>query len=145
MPKKKYCVTDSDYNHARFYLADKLRDYGIQFAEEVSIASARDEFITVTDGGEKKGRANRLNSWCEKYLNGHEWRKLKAAIRKRRERWGNHEAKSIMITVEAHKLLSGIAKRDNVTFSEVLEYVLLRTANSTRRIPPRSLRRRPLQ
>jgi len=142
MPRKKYCVADSDYTHARFYLADKLRNYGIQFAEEVSIVNASDEFFALTGDGERKGRANRLNSWCEKYLNGHEWRKLKTAIRKRRERWGhNNDTKSITISPEAHKLLSRIAERDNVTFSEVLESVLLKTANSARRIPRRSLRR----
>ena len=136
MPRAKYKVNAADYTHACFYLGDKLRNQDFEFSHEASATDARSDYFEIVHAGQRKGRAERLNTWCEKYLIGSEWLKLKTAIRKRRERWERHDQiKTISISAKAHKLLAKIAERDDVTFSEILEHVLLKTAKSAARVP----------
>ena len=114
-----------------FYLVDKLQTQLLEVALQLSSAEAKAEYFGIVHGGQRKGRAERLKAWCEKYLTKAEWLKLKSAVRKRRERWAMHdEVKTITISLKAHQLLSRIATRDNVTFSDVLERVLGKAANS---------------
>ncbi len=127
MPRAKYQVTDRDYTHVSAYLSDKLQLQAIDIRGNVSPSEARREFLDVIHAGQRKGRADRLNAWCEQYLPTAEWKKLKTAVRKRRERWDRHDQlKTITISAKAHRLLVKLAGRDGITFSEVLEQRLER-------------------
>ena len=122
MPRAKYQVTDRDYTHVSAYLSDKLQLQSIDIRGDASLSVARRDLLEVAHSGQRKGRAERLNAWCEQYLPTAEWSKLKTATRKRRERWERHDQlKTITISAKAHRLLLRIANRDGVTFSEALE------------------------
>ena len=133
MPRPRYRITAEDFLHAEFCLSARIRSYRIKFAKGVASIDARDEYdIAVRTTGKKQG-LDLLNTWCEKYLTGAEWTKLKSAIRKRRERFRRgDEQKTVTITAKAHRLLKRLSKRDNVTFSEILEHYLGNAVNSSR-------------
>lgn len=138
MARARYTIIDSDYTHACAYIEDKLQKQEFAFCRERSIDTAKAELFQIVHSSQRKGRADRLNEWCEKHLAKADWLKLKVGIRKRRERWARHdELKTVAISAKAHQLLTKIAKRDNVTFSEVLEHLLARAANSAGNIPKR--------
>jgi macrodomain Ter protein organizer (MatP/YcbG family) len=133
MPRAKYRITEEDFVHASFYLGRKLQTHDIEFADDVSPPEAKQDFSQATQHKRKQVRVQETNAWCEKYLNRKEWERLKTAIRKRRERWSRYnDLKSITISARAHQLLSNLAKRDEVTFSEVLEHYLAKGMNSGR-------------
>ena len=142
MPRPRYRITAEDFLHAEFCLSLRIRSYRIKFAKGVASIDARDEYdIAVRTTGKKQG-LDLLNTWCEKYLTGAECTKLKSAIRKRRERYRRGDKqKTVTITAVAHRLLLQLSKRDNVTFSEILEHYLGNAVNSNRG-RPRSHRRR---
>ncbi len=130
MPRTKYQITADDCQHARFYLSGKLRNYDIEIDD---YAKAEKDYQEATLAKGRKKEAELLNAWAEKYLASEEWHKLKAAIRKRRQRWEHYgEQKTITISTKAHKLLNRIAERDQVTFSEVLEHYLSKAIRSSR-------------
>lgn len=140
MARAKYTITDADYTHACGYIEDKLQKYEFGFCQQRSIDSARSDLFEIVHSSQRKGRADRLNEWCEEHLTSGDWLKLKVGIRKRRERWARHEQlKTVAISAKAHRLLAGIAKRDSVTFTEVLEHLLAKAANSATRIPKRKV------
>ena len=133
MPREKYSITAADEFHATFYLGDKLRRRDLRFPEAVLHSSAESEFRTALDTKDSLVRIAALNSWCERYLSDADRGKLKVAVRKRRERWHrSDETKTITISARAHKVLTQISKRDNVTFSQALEHYLGKAPNSAR-------------
>lgn len=143
MSRPKYQVTETDFNHACSYISSKLQNLEFELSKEASTTDAKSDYFEAIQGGSRKARSERLNAWCEKYLSSKEWRRLIAAIRKRRERWTRHDqVKSISISEKAHKLLVKVSERDDVTFSEVLEYVLAKTANSSVRVPSKPAKRK---
>ena len=140
MARAMYTITDSDYTHACAYIEDKLQKQEFAFCHKRSMDTARSELFDIVHSSQRQWRAEQLNEWCEKHLGKADWLKLKVGIRKRRERWARHdELKSVAISAKAHRLLTSISKRDSVTFSEILEHLLLRAANSASRIPKRKV------
>jgi len=127
-------------NHAQsqilhhFYIGDRLRNWRIDYIEEAH-GDPEGDFYKAVDQSKHKpaARVANLNAWCEKYLPTEEWTKLKHAIRKRRqrdERYG--EQTTVTISTEAHKYLSRVAERDDVTLSEAVEYYLGKAWSNTR-------------
>ena len=125
----------------RFTLAT---DYGIvisDFSTPTSMRQRKVIFRTVVDAKTTHARIAALNSWCKKYLSDADRGKLKVAVRKRRERWRRgDEKKTITISAKAHKVLTQISKRDNVTFSQALENYLGKALNSARGTSNRRLK-----
>ena len=133
MPREKYSITADDEIHATFYLGDRLRKRDLRFPESVLYSSAESEFRTALEERTTPARIAALNSWCGKYLSNADSAKFKVAVRKRRERWRRtDETKTITISAKAHKVLTQISKRDNVTFSQALENYLGKALNSGR-------------
>jgi len=133
MPRTRYQITEDDYQHASFYLSGRLRNYGIEFAGSVNATKAERQYYQSIRAKSRKKKAESLNHWAEKYLSSEEWSKLKTAVRKRRQRWENQgDQKTVTISAKAHQLLSRIANRDEVTFSEVLEHYLAKAMRSRR-------------
>ena len=133
MPRDNYTITSDDEFHATFYLSGRLRNYGFKFRDSVSSTQAGSDYRSAASEKTKSTRAAALNVWCEKYLSKADWRRLKTAVRKRRERWRRiEETKNVTISAKAHKLLTQVSKRDNVTFSEALEHCLSKALNSAR-------------
>jgi macrodomain Ter protein organizer (MatP/YcbG family) len=133
MPRAKYRITEADYQHASFYLSNKLRNYRLEFDGEVNLSELEDEFYEAltTKGAEQQ--VDSLNLWAEEYLSSEEWQKLKSAIRKRRQRRENYcGEKTVTISAKAHKILSQLAERDKVTYSDVLEHYLVKAVRSRR-------------
>ena len=125
MPRPKYAITSDDLAHARSYLELQLRTFGIVLRDGVTLKHAELELVTAATQGTKTDRARQVNAWCERYLSSAEWRKLKIAIRKRRERRKNGERiRTVTVSALSHEYLTKLAKRDNVTFSKVLEKYL---------------------
>ena len=76
-----------------------------------------------------------LNAWCEKYLPASEWKRLKAGIRKRRERWEHYgEQKTLTVSSTVHEYLVKISERDGVTYNEILEDLLSRAWRGSRQV-----------
>lgn len=142
MPRTKYVITKDDCLHAELYLSSRIRNYEIDFPDESDCLNAEGEYRAATAERKITSRLELLNAWCEKYLNDNDWSRLKAAIRKRRERLQHiDEQKTVTVSARSHDLLAQLAKRDDVTFSEVLEHYLSKALNSNRGRP--SKRRRP--
>ena len=135
MPRDNYIITSDDECHATFYLSGQLRNYGFKFRDSVSSTQAGSDYRAAASEKTKSTRAAALNVWCEKYLSKSDWRRLKTAVRKRRERWRrSDETKSVTISAKAHKLLTQVSIRVDVTFSHALEHYLSKARNSARGI-----------
>ena len=133
MPREEYSITADDEIHATFYIGDRLRNRDFRFQDSHFYSSAESDFRIAVDGKTTHARIAALNLWCKKYLSDADSGKLKVAIRKRRERWRRgDEKKTITISAKAHKVLTQISKRDNVTFSRALENYLGKALNSGR-------------
>lgn len=133
MAKPSYQLNAADYVHARAYLSERMRRRDLDVSTRSQTILQK---MPVGTGDERL--AEQLAEWCDKNLTGDDWEKLKAAIRKRRERSNRDgEVRSIAISAKAHSLLVEIAERDCVTFTDILEDVLSKAANSSRRIKPR--------
>jgi len=142
MPRPRYRITTEDFLHAEFCLSIRIRTFRIAFGKGVSVLDVEEEYNTAVRSDGRKQRLDLLNAWCEKYLTGAEWTKLKSAVRKRRERFRRcDEQKSVTITAKAHRLLLRLSKRDEVTFSEILEHYLGNAVNSNRGRPGSRKRR----
>jgi len=142
MPRPRYRITAEDFLHAEFCMSIRIRTFRIAFGKGVSVLDAEEEYNTAVRSNGKKERLELLNNWCEKHLSGAEWTKLKSAIRKRRERFRRgDEQKTVTITAKAHRLLLRLSKRDDVTFSEILEHYLGNAVNSNRGRPGSRKRR----
>ena len=134
MPRDNYIITSDDEFHATFYLSGQLRNYGFKFRDSVSSTQAESDYRAAASEKTKSTRAAALNVWCEKYLSKSDWRRLKTAVRKRRERWRrSEETKTVTISAKGHKLLKQVSKRDKVTFSQALELYISKALNSARR------------
>lgn len=133
MARPKYTITAADVVHAGTYLANRLRNLDVRFGDDVSLRTAERAFTEAVAVPRKEKRAVQVNAWCEKYLSSAEWATLKLAIRKRRERRVRTDLKTVTISARAHDLLSKVAERDEVTYSEVLEKYLLKALNAKRR------------
>ena len=133
MPRENYIITSDDEFHATFYLSGQLRNYGFKFRDSVSSTQAESDYRAAAGEKTKATRAASLNVWCERYLSKADWRRLKTAVRKRRERWRrSEETKTVTLSAKAHRLLTQISKRDTVTFSQALEHYLAKALNSAR-------------
>ena len=133
MPRPRYRITEEDFLHAEFYLSMRIRNFRVKLPEGISPLDMQEEYDGAVRSEGRKQRLQLLNVWCEKYLSGAEWQKLKSAIRKRRERFRRcDEHRTITITAKAHRYLSQLAKRDKVTLSEILEHYLGNAVNSNR-------------
>ena len=142
MPRNGYSITADDEIHATFYLGDRLRNREFRFQDSGFYSSAERDFRTAVDEKTTHARIAALNSWCRKYLSEADRGKLKVAVRKRRERWRRgDEQRTITISAKAHKVLTQISKRDNVTFSQALENYLGKALNSARGTSNRRLKR----
>ena len=134
MPRDNYIITSDDEFHATFYLSGRLRNFGFKFRDSVSTTQAESDYRAAACEKTKATRAASLNVWCERYLSKTDWRRLKTAICKRRERWRRcEETKTVTLSAKAHRLLTQISKRDTVTFSQALEHYLSKALNSARR------------
>ncbi len=106
MARARYTITTDDYPHARDYL------------ERHDLDAA---------GGSRKSKTDQLNEWCEDNLDSEGWGRLKAAIRKRRQRLAQGDAVvNIAISRDTHELLSRRAQRDGVTLDAALKMLLRR-------------------
>lgn len=125
MPRPRYSITTSDVNHAAAYLKPLLQTRDFELRGDASYRAAEHQFEEAVGVREKAERAKQLNAWCEKYLFGKTWAKLKLSIRKRRERKLRiGKTKSVTISAMAFELLQKISTRDHVTYSEALEFYL---------------------
>ncbi len=133
MPRAKYKITADDFQHASFYLSGRIRNYGIEFEDSVNTSKAERQYYEALKVKSRKKKAESLNLWAENYLTSEEWTKLKSAVRKRRQRWDNYDGqKTVTISAKAHTLLSRIAGRDEVTYSDVLEHYLTKAWRTSR-------------
>jgi macrodomain Ter protein organizer (MatP/YcbG family) len=134
MVRARFEISPADFLHAFSYLTDGLRSFRLELETSASRSDASRELAAISGLGSAK-RIEMLNKWCSNFLSQGDWRKLKTAIRKRRQRWKNYEdTKTITVSAKVHQLLLRIAERDNVTFNEVLEHSLAKIAKSPYRI-----------
>lgn len=139
MARPEYTIDYPDFVHANTYVGNRLRDFSLKITDPDTIEQAKEEFLSISLSRPSNDAASRLNEWCKTYLTGDEWKRLKESVRKRRQRWaGSQVLKTVTISEKAHRLLSELAKRDNVTLSEALELYLVKVLNR----PPLSTGRR---
>ena len=118
MARQRYSITEQDYPAVLRYVQYKLRNLlewpsDDNTEQNKSINAFKHCRDPVT-----------LNSWCEKWLSGDQWRQLKTAARASRKRSRNtrrDKPKNITLTNNAWRMLSALAKRDRVTLSEFIE------------------------
>ncbi len=125
MSRKKYRITNADYPLAQKYLIRKFHEGHIWFMgspmEEVG------NYITAEKEFSKVSGSEALDAWCKKYLSSQHWENLKIAIRAGRKRGRDSrrgvQPKHIALSHRAWSVLSDLAKRDGVTYSE---FILIR-------------------
>jgi macrodomain Ter protein organizer (MatP/YcbG family) len=128
MVRARVEISTADFLHAFSYLIEGIRSFRLELESSASRSDASRELAAISGLGSAK-RVEMLNKWCSKFLSHGDWRKLKTAIRKRRQRWKNYEdTKTITVSAKVHQLLVRIAARDNVTFNEMLEHSLAKSA-----------------
>ncbi len=134
MPRPKYQITDADFSNAMNYLGKRISAYDIEYFEDAGGNPEKAYYKALEHRKKQEAQRVALNAWCEKYLPAEEWTKLKAALRKRRERFERYqEQTTITISTKAHELLVKISERDNVTFTETLEHYLSRAWRASSR------------
>ena len=118
MAKQRYTITVQDHLSVLGYLESKQRNL-MDWPTDDPLERIRSD---------KELRLCRdpvtLNAWCEKWLSREQWQQLKTAARAARKRSRNtHRAKpkNITLTHKAWRMLSALAKRDEVTLSEFIE------------------------
>ncbi len=106
----------------RNYLTTQVQTGAIDL-DDASFQTAQRELAKACLPRSKEEKAKLLNDWCEQYLTSKCWQKLKAAIRKRRER---RKGGTRVVTISARALeqLQKLSKRDQLTHSETLEKYL---------------------
>lgn len=129
MPRSKSLAL-SNVNEAIAVMRSKLQTYSIELCEDVSY---REAMLTIDDIrriGSKKEQAQKLMEWCENSLDASEWKKLQAAVRKRKQRKQKQGATEVLsVSPRAFELLKKLAKRDGVTYSQILELYLAKALN----------------
>lgn len=138
MPKEILGLSVDDLTHAVGYLQTRIQLGELSYRDKDEARKIEADFYELASARKSQQKATDLTEWCSRNLTRTEWNRLRVAIRKRRERWSKFkDQKTIVVSAKVHKLLSKIALRDNVTFCDVLETVLLRAANSQQRIRPK--------
>jgi len=70
-----------------------------------------DEFEEIADY-----QFSEMNTWCEKFLNGKQWKRLKITIRAKKLK----KKVTISIDIKSHIILKELSKSYNVTLSELI-------------------------
>jgi len=119
MAKAKYKITKEDSLKAWLYIEGKLSDQN--YPDEEFNFENKEEFQNIQPNANSK-----INKWCEKHLNKKQWQQLKDSIQEKQSREIS-DKKSVDLEKYAWKILSTIAKSENVTLSQVIEKHLRNT------------------
>ncbi len=119
MAKAKYKITKEDSPKAWLYIENKLSDQN--YPDEEFNFENKEEFRNIQPNANSK-----INKWCEKHLNKKQWQQLKDSIRAKRSR-AISDKKSVDLERNAWKMLSTIAKFEDVTLSQAIERHLKNT------------------
>jgi len=119
MAKAKYKITKEDSLKAWLYIEGKLSDQN--HPDEEFNFENKEEFQNIQPNANSK-----INKWCEKHLNKKQWQQLKDSIQEKQSREIS-DKKSVDLEKYAWKILSTIAKSENVTLSQVIEKHLRNT------------------
>lgn len=115
MAKRRYTLSRDDFLAVKAYVQRKLltQPYWLDNLQaEGEWAQVKHDPLT-------------LQHWCERWLNEDQWCQLKAAVRaarkRRRDRRGTrHPAVNVTLSRRAWLILSALARRDGLTFSDWL-------------------------
>lgn len=115
MSKHTYAIATQDQRAALSYLQRKLANDHHWLDSE----ACRDYQTQQRD-------LHTLNAWCQRWLDEHQWKNLKSAIRaarkRRRDMTGDRmPAKHVTLSWQAWRIVSELAKRDEVTLSQFIE------------------------
>ncbi len=115
MGRLKYTIKQDDLIAAHRYVQNKL--------STVKGWPVADKEEALEDFFKSPKSAKALNSWCEQWLNGSQWKKLKNSIlaaRKRKRDSNGQSPKHIVLSYHAWKILSALAQNKQLTMSEFL-------------------------
>jgi macrodomain Ter protein organizer (MatP/YcbG family) len=116
MTRPRYTVTNEDKAIVEKYIADRLAEYPYW----VDNVLARSKF------NQAKRSAGTLNSWCEQWLDGEQWRQLKGAVRmarkRQRDKTGDRDpVVNVSLSRPAWRMLRDLAKYEGLTLSAFIE------------------------
>jgi macrodomain Ter protein organizer (MatP/YcbG family) len=116
MARPRYTVTNEDKTIVEKYIADRLAES----PHWIDNALARNNFKQA------KHSAGTLNSWCEQWLNGEQWRQLKGAVRmarkRQRDKTGDRDpVVNVSLSRPAWRRLRDLAKYEGLTLSAYIE------------------------
>jgi hypothetical protein len=74
MPKQSFAIDASNWEAVKAYIQEQFRTLSWWPTEEPD--RAKEEFEAM------QSNPDRLAEWCEKWLNGGQWRQLENAVRK---------------------------------------------------------------
>lgn len=123
MPRAKYRIrTEEDYESAKRWLVKKFEQVGWPNVEDARKAQARFMLVETPES---------LQAWCDRYLTAQQWKRIRDYIRAARR--NSDDYKSIKISANAWQILSDIAERDTLTYSDIIEkhLVPIRDAETT--------------
>ena len=129
MARPKFVIkTDEDVRNAINWIRgqfDNAFKFNFPHEDDEQIGEAKNEFYKV------KMNSSHLNIWCEKWLDGPQWIKLKGSIRAKRlkKKRAFSEIERVItvnLTESSYEVLKRISKRDSVTLSDVIKNYLSR-------------------
>lgn len=112
MARPKSKITKSDHLSAKAY---------IQNAMDRGDISSVDGYIEFRNADTPE----RLQSWCETYLDDDQWHNMKTAIRVQRKRYRDYKSPKRKISIDLDKdawlLINSMAKEEGRTLSEMVK------------------------
>ncbi len=128
MSRPKFRITVDSLMHAAQYLEGRLGSLRLT-PRMMTVQEARHFITGILISRSSASNADRLQVWCDENLDAKSQSALQTAIRKRRQR-ASSDFRVVTLSSKSYRLLSQLAKRDNVTLSQALQSSVERSLKS---------------
>ena len=131
MPRTKYRISAGDAHSASVWIERKFGKWPRIWPHENwdKNVEAEEEFRGFLGSRlDRDAWAKFLNDWCERHLDSRQWNQLKNAVRAARKREAERRSldgrRRVDLRDHAHSMLRTIARRHQMTLSDVIERFL---------------------
>jgi len=127
MGRQDYKIkTDTDFYGAYRWIKYKFKNDNLincptvdSLEENIKAKEEFEKMATQEALGKKKMTHEDLQGWCDKWMDGANWKKLRASLRQYRTRSVRNNV-NVTLSQEAWDILRKLADRDSVTLSDII-------------------------